>query len=309
MPLWKRWESESGERLFTPTGVLWLAGDDPEFSVATQQCLAQLGVPLELWRAGEAAGHFPQFAGIEDRTALWEPLAGVLHARRACLALADLFSRGGGILETAAVIPPREESGRLSSITLDDGRTVSAGTFVFACGPWLRELFPRLLGERMRVTRQELFYFAPPPGSTEFDPGRFPTWLEEGHRAGQEFSFYGMPALDGAIKLASDVRGPEFDPTHGDRNISPTGLDEARQYLAQRFPALADAPLVESRVCQYEQTPDSHLIVDRHPAWDNVWIAGGGSGHGFKLAPRMAQCLVAAMTSTDSVISNDVRLK
>jgi glycine/D-amino acid oxidase-like deaminating enzyme len=119
-----------------------------------------------------------------------------------------------------------------------------------------------------------------------------------------------MPALEGAVKIASDNRGPEFDPTQGDRNISRAGLSEAREYLAQRFPALADAPLVDSRVCQYEQTPDSHLIVDRHPAWDNVWIAGGGSGHGFKLAPAVARCLVAAIGSTDSGgIPDEVRLK
>jgi glycine/D-amino acid oxidase-like deaminating enzyme len=167
----------------------------------------------------------------------------------------------------------------------------------------------------LRVTRQELLYFARPQGSAEFDPGAFPTWIEEGTRAGQEFSFYGMPALEhdlkpGTIKIASDNRGPEFDPTNGDRNISQAGIAQAREYLTRCLPALADAPLVDSRVCQYEQTPDSHLIVDRHPEWDNVWIAGGGSGHGFKMAPQMAQCLVAAITSTDSRdLPDEVRFK
>ena len=98
MPLWKRWEAECGQRLFTPTGVLWLGGADPEFSAATRECLESLGIPLESWPAGEAAARFPQFAGIEDFTALWEPLAGVLHARRACLALAEMFQHHGGTM-------------------------------------------------------------------------------------------------------------------------------------------------------------------------------------------------------------------
>jgi sarcosine oxidase len=311
LPVWKRWESECGQRLFTPTGVLWLCGDDPAFPDATRHCLAGLGIPLEAWPAGEAAARFPQFSAIESRTALWEPLGGVLFARRACLALADLFTRSGGSVETAAVLPPELSSDRqLASIQLQDGRTVSAGAFVFACGPWLRELFPSLLEQRLRATRQELFYFASPRESTEFDPGRFPTWIEEGTRSTQEFSFYGMPALDRAIKIASDNRGPDFDPTNGDRNITTAGLKEARKFLAQRFPALAEAPLIDSRVCQYEQTPDSHLIVDRHPAWDNVWIAGGGSGHGFKMGPAVARCVVSAMRSTDSRnIPAEVRFK
>jgi sarcosine oxidase len=59
--------------------------------------------------------------------------------------------------------------------------------------------------------------------------------------------------------------------------------------LARRFPGLAAAPLVESRVCQYEQSPDGHFILDRHPLADNVWLAGGGSGHGFKMGPAVGE--------------------
>jgi sarcosine oxidase len=313
LPVWKRWEADCGERLFTQTGVLWLAGDDPEFAAAARRCLAEFDIPLESLAAGEAAARFPQFFGIEDRTALWEPQAGVLSARRACLALSEMFQRAGGAVEIGTVRPPESANAdgrQLSTIVLEDGRTVSAGVFVFTCGPWLRNLFPALLAQRLRVTRQEVFYFAPPMGP-EFEPGHFPTWIEEGTRAGQEFSFYGMPALEIAgrrvVKLASDIRGPQFDPTNGDRSASAEGLAAAREYLAQRLPALAGAPLVESRVCQYEQTPDSHLIVDRHPDWDNVWIAGGGSGHGFKMAPAVGQCLATAMSTDSRAIPDEVR--
>jgi glycine/D-amino acid oxidase-like deaminating enzyme len=69
-------------------------------------------------------------------------------------------------------------------------------------------------------------------------------------------------------------------------------LRDVREYIAFRFPALKDAPLVETRVCQYEQTPDSHFILDRHPAMENVWIAGGGSGHGFKHGPAVGEMMV-----------------
>ena len=77
---------------------------------------------------------------------------------------------------------------------------------------------------------------------------------------------------------------------------SPETLQDIREYIAFRFPALRDAPLLETRVCQYEQTPDSNFILDRHPANENVWIAGGGSGHGFKHGPavgeRMAELIL-----------------
>jgi len=297
LEVWKRWEAECGEQLFQQTGVLWLEGDDPEFASATRAALDALGIPYESLAAGRAASRFPQFSGIEDRRALWEPLAGVLFARRACLAIARLFERRGGKIETAGVA---SFSGR--RMILEDGRDISADKYVFACGPWLRDIFPSLLGGRIRVTRQEVFYFEP-PAPDNFGPGEFPVWLEEGRRAGKEFSYYGMPTLDGRVKLASDERGPEFDPTSGDRTTSPESLAQARDFLTRRLPALAPQRLIDSRVCQYEQTIDSHLIVDRHPDWENVWIAGGGSGHGFKLAPAVANALLREETP------DEVRLK
>jgi sarcosine oxidase len=279
--IWKRWEQETGTQMFLPTGVLWLLGEDSHFASASSHCLRDLAIPFEEWPAGQAARRFPQFAGIEDRAAIFEPEGGVLLAHQALLAIARRNR-----IEIGSALPPVSGGNRLDLLKLADGRTVSAGAYVFACGPWLRELFPSLLGARMRVTQQEVFYFAPPPALPPF-----PAWIDEGSRAAREFSYYGLPALGPGIKVACDNRGPEFDPTNGDRRVSAESLAAARDYLARRVPALAGADLVESRVCQYEQTPDSHLIVDRHPQWENVWIAGGGSGHGFKLGPAVGRCV------------------
>jgi glycine/D-amino acid oxidase-like deaminating enzyme len=71
--------------------------------------------------------------------------------------------------------------------------------------------------------------------------------------------------------------------------VSEDGLKIIRDYVEFRFPAMKGAPLVETRVCQYENTPDNHLIVDRHPEAENVWLVGGGSGHGFKHGPALGE--------------------
>jgi len=295
---WKRWEREtklhdSSVQMFVPTGVLWLAGQDAEFRAASLAAMRELDIPVEAWPPGEAARRFPQFTGIEDSAAIYEPEAGVLLARQSLMALVEMFQRRGGMV--------------LPDPTGGCGIGGAAGAYVFACGPWLRTLFPDLLRDRLRVTRQEVFYFKTP--STGFDPGRFPTWIEEGSQAGREFSFYGMPRLNGAVKISSDIRGPEFDATNGDRTPSKEGETAAREYLARRFPALAGAELADARVCQYEQTPDSHLIVDRHPTRPNTWIAGGGSGHGFKLGPAVgrlvAQCV---LNNSRDEIPSELRL-
>jgi glycine/D-amino acid oxidase-like deaminating enzyme len=80
-----------------------------------------------------------------------------------------------------------------------------------------------------------------------------------------------------------------FDPDLDERVHNAYLLQRARAFLAHRFPALANQPLLESRVCQTEMTVDEHFIVQRHPDWTNVWIAGGGSGHAFKHGPVIGE--------------------
>jgi glycine/D-amino acid oxidase-like deaminating enzyme len=96
------------------------------------------------------------------------------------------------------------------------------------------------------------------------------------------------------------MRGPIVDPTNLEREISEQGLAAARAYLRLRFPDLTDAPLVESRVCQYENSTDQNFILDHHPEAQNVWIVGGGSGHGFKHGPAFGEMVSAAVLGLKS---------
>ncbi len=137
------------------------------------------------------------------------------------------------------------------------------------------------------ATKQDIFFFGAPPGDSRFSDEQLPVWAD--HRG--RFR-YGIPGRDRrGFKIADDTRGPEFDPSSGERIVSPETLKDIREYVAFRFPALKDAPLIETRVCQYEQTPDSHFIIDQHPANENVWLLGGGSGHGFKHGPAVGEMM------------------
>jgi glycine/D-amino acid oxidase-like deaminating enzyme len=166
-----------------------------------------------------------------------------------------------------------------------DGSALQADLYLFACGPWLGGLFPDVIGERLlRVTRQEVFFFGLPPGDPWFHEDRCPTWID----LSAERIYYGMPGNEHrGFKVADDTRGEPFDPTLDERLVTPDLLAAARETLARRFPRLAGEPVVETRVCQYENSPDGHLLFGRHRQADNVWLLGGGSGHGFKLAPAL----------------------
>ena len=282
--LWHESEARWKKKLLTPTGALWMVADSGEFVRSSIPFLREFGFAYEEISTSEARRRYPQvdFAGIE--WTLLEKEAGYLLARRSCAEVLDELVAGGGVYREVMASPAEITGGRLTGVALSDGTRLAADVYVFACGPWLPKLFPDVIGNRIEPTRQEVFYFGTPAGDARFSERQLPIWVETPR------FFYGIPGNERrGFKIADDARGAAFDPTSGDRTPSAEGLRAAREYIARRFPALAGAPLLESRVCQYENSPDHHFIVDRHPEAGNVWLVGGGSGHGFKHGPAMGE--------------------
>ncbi|HEV3076739.1 MAG TPA: FAD-dependent oxidoreductase, partial [Thermoanaerobaculia bacterium] len=291
--LWAEAETLWGRRLYHPTGALWMFSGDDGYARASLPHLAAAGLSAVELDLAVAAARFPQisFDGVDS--VFYEERAGYLAARRSCRVVAAAVAAAGGEVREVAAAPGaivsgqgRAGGGEMSALPVSDGSRLGADCYVFACGPWLGGLFPEILGPRLRVTRQEIFYFGTPPGSgTTYGEAVLPVWMDHGERV-----FYGIPGNHHrGFKIADDSRGEAFDPTSGERLPSAADLDRARRHLARRFPGMAGAPLLESRVCQYESTLDGQLLVDRHPEAGNVWLLGGGSGHGFKLGPALGE--------------------
>jgi monomeric sarcosine oxidase len=282
---WRRLETGAGAPLFHPTGVLWLARRGDRYTADTLATLARAGVAHESLDAAAIRARWPQFALDDDSWGILEPESGALMARRAVQSVVAEAVRAGVEYRTAAVAAP---AARGAGLRTADGGTIAAGACVFACGPWLPKVFPDLLGARIFPTRQEVFFFGPPPGDARFAPPAMPTWIDFGAEV------YGLPDLEArGFKLAPDRHGAPIDPDSDERTVMPASVERVRAFLARRFPALAAAPLVETRVCQYENTSNGDFLIDRHPERDDVWIAGGGSGHGFKHGPAVGEYVAA----------------
>lgn len=292
LTLWREYDREWRQRFYTETGAIWLFGADDAFGRASAEGLAALGLPYEWLTPDDAARRWPQFSYDGITSVLFEPQAGYLLARRASEHVAARVAAEGGTYRVGAVAAPVVAgSGNIDSVTLQDGTRLEADVFVFACGPWLGELFPDVIGTLITPTRQEVYYFGLPAGDTLYSGARLPVWVDFGEKL-----MYGIPEnVNRGFKVADDTPGPVFDPTRGSRESDPSGEASARAFLARRFPALAAAPFLGSEVCQYEASPDSHFIVDRHPGAPNVWMAGGGSGHGFKMGPALGEALAGAV--------------
>jgi sarcosine oxidase len=286
---WKEFGARVDQKLFHPTGLLWLSNDDEPSTRGLVSVLSKCGIAYDKLSASELELRYPQLVFRDASWGVLEPESGVLMARRSVQVLVDDAVSNGVEFIRAFALPPKCKGSRLETIQTSDGTSISAGTFIFACGPWLPKVFPELLAGRIQPTRQEVFFFGTPAGDSDFH-SRMPAWLHANH----PHRPYAMPSIESrGFKIAIDRHGPDFDPDSGCRLVSESSVAEVRGYLKEHVPALHQAPVVETRVCQYENTWNGDFLIDRHPQLEDVWIVGGGSGHGFKHGPVVGEYVTA----------------
>jgi len=296
LELWKALLSKAGRpAMFQQSGVLWMARGLDALTTKSLDTLGRLGVRHEKLGRAELEKRWPQIDFGPISWAIHEPESGFLMAFHAVQAVVQIArSLGTRYLQEQVAAPVGK--GRLASVTTRSGGAVSAGDFVFACGPWLPKLFPDVLGDRIFPTRQEVFYFGPAAGDERFGLGSIPVWADFAEE------IYGLPDFKGrGFKVAPDRHGPPADPDSLERIVGPEARAHAVDYVRRRFPALKDAPIVGTEVCQYENTSNGDFLIDRHPELENVWLVGGGSGHGFKHGPALGEYVAARINEGGAV--------
>jgi sarcosine oxidase len=300
LPRWKEIFTQAGRpELFQPTGVLWIAHDKYPYAMDTLTALQNHKIPHERLSLLGLRKHYPQISFDDNAWGILETESGVLMARRAVQTVVEESQKIGVQYRAASALAPFGE-GRVTSLMTTHGENISAGAFVYASGPWLAKLFPDLLGPRIFVSRQEIVFFGVPQGETQFRQEALPTWLY------LKDEFYGMPDLENrGLKVADDHHGALVDPDTQSRVATTAAVESAREFVARRFPALKNAPIVETRVCQYENTSNGDFLIDQHPDFTNVWLVGGGSGHGFKHGPSVGE-YVAARVAGSAATENKI---
>lgn len=283
LELWQQADRDWGQQLLHQKGVLFMsAGND--FIDAARRHMHGARVGFENLDQRQLISRYPQISPEGLEQAIFEPSAGYLDASRACAVVRKAFLEAGGHWQSGRVAPGPVRNGEMQGLVLPDGSTWQSDLLVFACGPWLKRMFAGLLGPRLAVTRQEVYFFRIPSGQEPQLGDALPVWAE----IGEKF-WYGIPGSNGLFKLADDTKGREVDPDTQSREATAEGVASANRYMTSRFPGMAGAQLADARVCQYTMTPDDDFVVDWHPEAENVLIMGGGSGHGFKHGPALGE--------------------
>lgn len=286
LTLWKEHQAEWNRQLFFNAGVIWFCYHEKTPLVDDSIPFAKKhNMEYEYLSLAAIQKRYPMVY-TDNLTHAWlDPYGGYLKARESAQAVLGAFVNEGGRFIQAYVTPGEIEAGHLQSIKLSDGSRLKSDAYLFACGSWLGQLFPEVLGNVITCTKQEVFYFGVPKEyAAQYD--QMPAWIDVD---GKDF-YYGIPGnANRGFKIGVDLRGEQFDPTTGERISNARVLTDARKFIEMRFPGLKGAPVVESRVCPYENSPDGNFIFQAHPEASNLWFLGGGSGHGFKHGPALGE--------------------
>ncbi|MBL7698504.1 MAG: FAD-dependent oxidoreductase [Chitinophagaceae bacterium] len=289
LDLWKENEKLMKKKVLYQNGLLVFVPQEKDPSVeASIPMYKNAGLTFEKVSPADAAKHWPQVNTKDLDHVMYDKTAGYLLSREACQEVCGLFVKEGGTFLQQRVASYKTDSGKCIEVSLPGGTKVGGDEFVFAVGPWMIRLFPEL-SKKIRVTRQVVFYFAPPDGESDLIENKLPCWFNINQKG--IVDLYGIPGNEHrGFKAAgelTDMINDKFD-TY-DRYYNPGELKFVQDIVANRFPKMKGRPLIEHRVCQYTETPDSDFILDRHPETKNIWVMGGGSGHGYKMGPSMGE--------------------
>jgi glycine/D-amino acid oxidase-like deaminating enzyme len=286
LTLWKEHQKKWNKQLFFNAGVIWFCYNEKTPLVDDSIPFAKKHqMEYEHMSLAAVQKKYPMVHTDNLSHAWLDPYGGYLKARESAQAVMDAYVKEGGNFVQAYVTPGEIKAGQLNNIQLSDGSTLKSDAYLFACGSWLGQLFPEVLGNIITCTKQEVFYFGVPKEQAQ-QYVQMPAWIDVD---GKDF-YYGIPGnANRGFKIGVDLRGEKFDPTTGERVSNPQVLADARKFIEMRFPGLKGAPVVENRVCPYENSPDGNFIFESHPEASNLWFLGGGSGHGFKHGPALGE--------------------
>jgi glycine/D-amino acid oxidase-like deaminating enzyme len=279
--LWQNRQAEFGRRLVFPNGAFSFMRPEP---LAKQRAMFErMGLPYEVLTAAEARKRWPQVSFSDAEILFFEPRAGVVKARESMIAVSEAFMHRGGEMRIGKAVPGELSRGRLQNLQVN-GEPLAAGQFLFACGPWLPRLMPTLLGDKIVTPRVELFFVGSGPGDLRYRWEQLPNVTEGGGN-------YTSSDIGSGLKVRLTQAARIQDPDSGDRFPTHSMESDAYAYARRRFPGLAGQPVTATFVCQVEHTDNHNFLIDRHPDMANVIIAGGGSGHAFKMGPVLGETI------------------
>jgi len=292
--LWRDWNKEFGVELYHEVGVMFVRRREmkpADFEYESFKILEKHGHKIERMNSARLWKRFPAWNPELYRDGILELAAGHVESSRVVGILSERAkSVGVGLREGAKFSELDEGDDRVKGIVLDDGQRISGDVVVMAVGAWTPYVLP-FTQKFFRATGQPVFHLKPRQPDL-FASQRFPVFGADISTTG----YYGFPvSREGVVKIANHGPGREMSPESTERVVTSEEEKNLREFLSSTFPALADAPIVYSRVCMYCDTDDGHFWIAPDPERRGLIVAAGDSGHGFKFAPVLGEIIADAV--------------
>ena len=288
MGKWRDWDATWGKemkiQLFFTSGDLMMRATNDAFIRNNRAMWDKIGAKYEVLTKDEVKYRFPQFQVDDMEFFLFEPEAGFARARRSCEAVAGVFKQFGGEMQITRAWPTTQAGGKMPALQTSSGDLISAGQYVFACGPWLRKVFPVLLGNRMRTPMGSVFYFGAPAGELRMQHPNVPSFNYPGATG-----WPSAPDDNSGFRVRGGGGAGGNDPDVTERIFNKEAAQRMIDFVNLRFPLLKNAPVLRSHSCHYESGSGGNFMIDKHPEMSNVWIVGSGMAEGFKFGPVLGE--------------------
>ena len=290
--LWHDLEQSSNQKLLHLTGGLYMGPETGHVVSGALHAARRHKLDHELLTHNQLSTRFPHFHLPPSFVGVLEPQAGFLLPEKTIAAHAEGAMRAGAELHGHEPLTAWQSTPTSVSVTTPRA-TYRAKTLLFCGGSWTSKLLADL-GVHLVVTRQVLGWLWP-QDPDPFALGKHPVWGIEQDDGSLAYGFP-MMADNPGLKIARHAPGRPADPDSVIRDPLP-GDEQEITGIADRYLPSARGPLLALRVCMYTNTPDGHFILDRHPRYDNVLLACGFSGHGFKFASVIGEVLADLATA------------
>ncbi len=284
--LWEQLAADTAREVYRLTGGLFIGPPDCLTVAGSRRASLEWDLPHEILDATAIARRYPTLTPHPEDIALYEAKAGFARPEMTVQAHLDLAETAGAELHFGEPVLEWKETAGGVDVTTTRG-TYTSGQVVICPGAWA----PQLLAEfdiPITVERQVLYWFQPRGGTTPFVD--HPIFIHEDTTGMQAYGFPAIDGPDGGVKVSFFRKGIPCTPETIDRTVHDQEISEMRDRVSQLVPSL-DGPCLHSATCMYSNTPDQHFVIARHPSCENVTVACGFSGHGFKFVPVVGEIL------------------
>jgi glycine/D-amino acid oxidase-like deaminating enzyme len=304
--LWRKWNEEFGIELYHEVGVMFVRRREMkpgDFEYESFRTLQQRGHKIERMNSAQLWKRFPAWNPELFRDGLLEVEAGYAESGRAVATLVQRAVSIGVELRSGSRFADLDErDDRIEGIVLDNGERITGNAVVMAAGAWTPYVLP-FTKRFFRASGQPVFHLKPRQPEL-FAPAQFPVFGADITTTG----YYGFPLNhEGIVKIANHGPGREMSPESPQRIVTSEEEENLRKFLSWAFPALADAPIVYTRVCMYCETHDGNFWIAPDPQREGLVITAGDCGHGFKFAPVLGEIIADAVEEKSNPILEKFR--